>query len=1077
VVALIGLAVSAMGFLALWELRGRSDAVEFENYAQQIASSVDFKLFSATTTVDDVVALFHASREVRGEEFRAFAQVPLARSGSLRALAWVPADSDGAAQTIAFLASKSERDERVLFDGAAAIAIDKVMGPWPSYGYSTAVPLFGPQDERPDGVDFVILSPVRQRSEAGGKLAGYVLGFFSADSLVDWVRNSMPALGHDLYLFAPTRSGAMALLSFLPSRLAPDGVRPLTTRQIGQGLYKSYGMESVGGTWLLVVTPSPGSFDQAPGSDAYGVAAGGAAMTLLLVLYLLELQRSARLSRRRLDEQVANLTELRATQLELEQREEMLTRAADVASLAYWVYDIDNQKIVMWSDGFSNVLGYDDTGADPNDIDFRALIHPDDLATVVRARGILQDVSYPIEYRVLNPGTPVRYLREIGELVEGREDGKHILVGVTQDVTVSRKSLIELRSTSQLLTDVIETLPTLFWVTDAENRLIYMSHAWGAFRGEEGMDDVGQPGVTVFEKATHPDDWAAIDPVVKQGYFEHKDYEVTYRLRNAAGEYRWIEEQGYARFDGDGNFLGHLGACNDLTESRRLLDDARRSESRLRAVMENAAEGLLTIQPDGLIESCNRAGATIFGFVSSDMVARSIDALIPEFRGRNARRDMAAALAASMDTGAQEFDIVRRDGVAVTIELTLASFEAGETTNYIGVVRDVTERRAMEHKLRHAQKIEVLGNLTGGIAHDFNNILAVVIGNLEFVEADVADNDKLRDLVGSALEASRRGAVLTRQLLGFARRETLDPTVLDCNRLVGEFAGLIGRTLGAMIRFDLDLEEDLWPVMVDRPQLETALTNLAINARDSMDGRGRIVLVTRNVTLDETFAARHSEVAAGDYVSLSMCDDGSGMTPDVLDRILEPFFTTKPLGKGTGLGLPMVFGFVKQSGGHLSVYSEPGHGTSVQIYLPRVKSQESAAPVATGRAVPTALAGQPRVLLVDDDEGVRSVVAMKLTLMGCRIDQAANVDEARVYLERDASYALMVSDVIMPGEMNGAEFAAVVRERWPAIGVLLMSGFSDRAMENFVGRDAAVRFLRKPFGRGELDATIREMLG
>jgi signal transduction histidine kinase/ActR/RegA family two-component response regulator len=381
--------------------------------------------------------------------------------------------------------------------------------------------------------------------------------------------------------------------------------------------------------------------------------------------------------------------------------------------------------------------------------------------------------------------------------------------------------------------------------------------------------------------------------------------------------------------------------------------------------------------------------------------------------------------------------------------------------------------QSTEAQLRQAQKMEAIGNLTGGMAHDFNNLLTVIIGNLDILVAHRKDDPEVQQLSGEALEAALRGADLTRRLLAFARQQPLKPEHVDINALISNITRLLGRTLGESIEITLDLDPQAWPVVIDAAQLDAALTNLATNARDAMPGGGSLIIVTGNRHLDADYAAQHADVTAGDYAMVEVSDTGSGMPPDVAARIFEPFFTTKEHGKGTGLGLSMVYGFMKQSGGHINLYSEPGIGTTFRLYLPR---GEAVKPAADQPAATTALEGRGEtVLAVEDNPSLRRVVVRQLHELGYRVLEADNAPTALDLLDKE-NIELLFTDVVMSGGMNGIELARQAVQKRPQIKVLIMSGFPNAKFNGNGGLSTPWRLLNKPYRKEDLARALREVL-
>ncbi|HEV2623341.1 MAG TPA: PAS domain S-box protein [Frateuria sp.] len=395
--------------------------------------------------------------------------------------------------------------------------------------------------------------------------------------------------------------------------------------------------------------------------------------------------------------------------------------------------------------------------------------------------------------------------------------------------------------------------------------------------------------------------------------------------------------------------------------------------------------------------------------------------------------------------------------------------------------RDVSEQKEQaralaqaEAALRQSQKMEAVGHLTGGIAHDFNNMLAVVIGSLDMLRRRLPEGGPERRHAGNAMEAADRAATLTQRLLAFARQQPLSPKPVDANALVAGMYELLRHAIGADIRLDVLLADELWPTLADANQLENAILNLAVNARDAMPGGGRLTIETANVTLDKRYAAGHADVEPGDYVSITVTDAGVGMPPEVARRAFDPFFTTKQTGQGTGLGLSQVYGFVKQSGGHVAIYSEPGHGTSVKVYLPRMTGEAaeqetgvSAAPLPAGR--------QELVLLVDDEPAVRQINAEALRELGYRVLEADGAVGALDMLDAHPDVALLLTDVVMP-DIDGRRLAAEARRRRPGLKVLFTTGYSPAAVQHNGKLDADAPLLGKPYTLDELGRKLRQVL-
>jgi PAS domain S-box-containing protein len=498
-----------------------------------------------------------------------------------------------------------------------------------------------------------------------------------------------------------------------------------------------------------------------------------------------------------------------------------------------------------------------------------------------------------------------------------------------------------------------------------------------------------------------------------------------------------------------------------------------------RSITDTALDAFVQIDQAGIIIEWNPQAEATFGWSRQETIGRLLDTLIvpPAHRERHAQ-----GLARFLRTGEgvilgkrMEIEALRRDGREITVELAITALSRPDGYIFNGFIRDVTDRIAAEGQLRQSQKMDAVGQLTGGVAHDFNNILTVITGTIEILEEGVADRPDLATIARMIDEAAARGAELTRQLLAFARRQPLDPRETDVNRLVIETARLLKPTLGEHIEIESMLEDDAWSALVDPSQLSAAIVNLAVNARDAMPHGGKLTLETGNVMLDEAYAASNSELMPGAYVMIAVSDTGTGIAADIRDRVFEPFFTTKEVGRGTGLGLSMVYGFAKQTGGHVKIYSEEGHGTAVKLYLPR--STRQAARAAEPARAPLAPRGNETILVVEDDALVRGYVIAQLESLGYTTLAAADSTAALALVDTGVAFDLLFTDVIMPGGMNGRQLADAIRKRCPSLNVLYTSGYTENAIVHHGRLDPGVALLNKPYRKTDLARKIRDALG
>ena len=417
-----------------------------------------------------------------------------------------------------------------------------------------------------------------------------------------------------------------------------------------------------------------------------------------------------------------------------------------------------------------------------------------------------------------------------------------------------------------------------------------------------------------------------------------------------------------------------------------------------------------------------------------------------------------------------------RSGRVIEVDTYTRLLGRGSQAVRLVVVVDVTERNQAEAQLRQSQKMEAIGQLTGGVAHDFNNLLTIILGNLEMISEECRERPSIRAMVSDALTAVGNGSGLTKRLLAYARQQPLEPRVIDVGALVTDMAGLFRRSLGEAVTVQHFVAPDLWKIKADPTQLESALLNLAVNARDAMPEGGRLTIEAENATLGAEYASERTDVTPGDYVQIAVSDSGAGIPPEILEHILEPFFTTKPVGKGTGLGLSMVYGFTRQSGGHLNISSEPGKGTTVQLYLPRTAGEPEQTLGAFLRdAFPRSARGEV-IVVVEDDATIRKLVQKLLGLLGYEAIGAGSGTEALEVLGRTVHVDLLLTDVVLPGGMSGAQLAEEAQRRYPKLRVLYMSGYTRNTLIGNSVHDENAHVLSKPFRKEELARAVHRVL-
>ena len=521
-----------------------------------------------------------------------------------------------------------------------------------------------------------------------------------------------------------------------------------------------------------------------------------------------------------------------------------------------------------------------------------------------------------------------------------------------------------------------------------------------------------------------------------------------------------------------------LVVARDITESKRAEAALRESEALTRGVLDAALDAYIRMDEKGRITEWNRMAEAVFGWSRAEVLGRTVaDTVIPPDRREAHRRGLARFLEtgeAALLNRRLELQALHRSGREFPVELTVLALDTDRGRVFSAFARDLIEKKQAEAQLRQAQKMEAVGQLTGGVAHDFNNLLTVIIGNLEFAAGRASKAAELTDPIDRALSAAETGAALTHRLLAFSRQQALQPENTDLNQVVTGMTDLLRRTLGEPIDIDVRLSKELWLALADKSQVESALLNLAINARDAMPDGGKLAIETANTQLDADYAARNVEVAPGDYVVLAVSDTGSGMAPEVAERAFEPFFTTKGVGKGSGLGLSMIYGFAKQSAGHLKIYSEPGHGTTVRLYLPRAKTREAPAVASVDSIM--GQHGTETILVVEDDPGVRQLAVAQLRSLGYQVLEAPDGASAIALLEGDAKVDLLFTDVVMPGGMTGRQLAEESRRLRPQMKVLFTSGYTPDSMLHDGKLGSGAQLLSKPYRREGLAKKVREVL-
>jgi PAS domain S-box-containing protein len=605
--------------------------------------------------------------------------------------------------------------------------------------------------------------------------------------------------------------------------------------------------------------------------------------------------------------------------------------------------------------------------------------------------------------------------------------------------------------------------------------------SWNAgarrFKGYVEAEILGQH----FSRFYTPGDRAAGVPeralrtAIESGRFEDEGWRV-----RKDGSHFWASVVIDPIHDDDGTLFGFAKITRDISDKKLAREALRRAEEQFKLLIDSVIDyAIYMLSPEGMVTTWNEGARRIKGYGADEVVGTYFGRFYPEDDQRAGVP--AHVLAEAREHGRFEAEgwRVRKDGSKFRANVVIDAIHDpdGRLVGFAKITRDITQRVQLEdarQALQHAQRLEAVGKLTGGVAHDFNNILQVIGGSLQLLGGAVAGMAPAQKHLAMALGAVDRGAKLSSQLLAFARRQPLQPRVLNPGRVVRGMEELVRRAVGEMIDVETVVSASLWNATLDPGQLENVVLNLAINARDAMAGGGRLTIELSNTMLDDTYVSVAHEVPPGQYVQLAITDTGSGMTPEVRERSIEPFFTTKGEGQGTGLGLSMAFGFVKQSGGHFRIYSEVGHGTTIKAYFPRTMAAEEALPEPVTGEV---RGGSETILVVEDDPNVQATVVGMLTELGYQVLKADNADNALAVLRAGVRCDLLFTDVVMPGKIKSTELARQARLLLPAMKVLYTSGYTQNAIIHGGRLDAGVELLSKPYRREKLAAKVRQMLG
>ncbi len=580
-------------------------------------------------------------------------------------------------------------------------------------------------------------------------------------------------------------------------------------------------------------------------------------------------------------------------------------------------------------------------------------------------------------------------------------------------------------------------------------------------------------GFKQFQSRIHPDDHSRVRRTVIEHLRDDRPFNVEFRIRRENGEYLWLQGKGQSVRNADGRATRMAGSVADIGERKKAEEALRSSQSFFQLILNSVPISIAYVEKDETITFANQNYLDWFQVRQSELIGKKIRHITSEESYRIIRPRIDRVLAGEMVTYSAGAE---RDMQDFELEVTYIPHRdgSGDVIGFFSVVQDMTLHRRLEAELRQAQKMEAVGQLTGGIAHDFNNLLSIIVGNLQLLSRPLQGQEKLVELADSALKAALRGADLTKRLLSLSRRQVLEPRLLDVNELVMEMDELLRRTLGNSVDIETRFAKNLHPATIDPGQLESALLNLAINARDAMPEGGQLLIETSNLSIPESGSPEFPQATPGEYVFLAVSDTGCGMPSDVADRAFEPFFTTKDVSKGSGLGLSMVHGFVEKSGGFTSIRSNVGVGTRLRLLFPMAdddtaSSEQQIIEIEMPR-------GDECILVVEDDNEVRKTTIALLTDLGYQALEAGDGPSALRVLGAHPEIDLLFSDVMMPGGMRGPVLAQQAGEIRPDLPVLFATGFAESTIL-YKGVEASPdSVICKPYGHDELARKIRRVL-
>lgn len=770
---------------------------------------------------------------------------------------------------------------------------------------------------------------------------------------------------------------------------------------------------------------------------------------------------------------ISDITTRKQGEERLRQNEQRRRLTLEAASAGTWEWDLQTNENT-WSDELWPLYGLEPYSCEPSYARWLETVHPDDRAAIEQSlqQALLHDAALNIEWRVQHPDGTQRWLLSRGVPYQDGQDGGKRYLGIVLDVTDRKQTEAELLRTETALEEAQRLAEIGSWVWETKsNSLTWSEAVYRIFGRDPSLPPADYQAVQQYFT---PESWARLSAAVAEGQTQGRPYACDVEVVKGDGSHCWITARGEALRDAEGTVWCLRGTIQDITERKRAEEALRESEERFR-ILHEAASGGIVIHDQGLILDCNQGLADQTGYAMEELINRDgVTLIAPAWRAL-VRQNIRSGYLQSY-----EVEGLRRDGTLYPLSIRGRAIPYKGRMVRITEFRDISEHKQAEAErvrlqaqLLQAQKMESVGRLAGGVAHDFNNMLSIILGVAEMAEEQVDESSQLYVFLQDIKMAAQRSAALTRQLLAFARKQIIAPQVLDINSTVEEALKILRRLIGEDIQLTWVPHAGLWPVKMDPAQVDQILANLCINARDAIAGNGKITIVTKNVSLDAATCAEHLDALAGDYVLMAVSDTGEGMDALTLQMIFEPFFTTKAIGGGTGLGLAMVYGIVKQNRGWIDVQSQPDQGTTFNLYLPRHGGTVTIDPGENSDV--SLLHAHKTVLVVEDEEALLQLNTLILASLGYTVIAAAAPGEAlRLAQEHPGAIDLLLTDVILP-EMNGRDLATRLHQLYPEMRQIFTSGYTADIIARHGVLTAGVCFLQKPFSKRDLVVKINEV--